>query len=171
MKRLRSYILCGGLLWAWAGAGIADPVSPEQIKGLDEQVQDIKEDVLGISSELAQLEEKLLYPSNTQVSVFLSFDEGTTYRLDAVKIKIDGQEVSSHIYTFKELEALRAGGVQRLYTGNVRAGDHTLDVSIVSKASGGDAATQAASHKFTKSVKPALIEIHLAGQGAIGFRD
>jgi hypothetical protein len=171
MKRLRNYILCGGLLWAWAGAGMAEDVSPEQIKGLDEQVQDIKEDVLGISTELSQLEEKLLYPSNTQVSVFVSFDEGASFRLDAVKIKVDGQDVSSHIYTFKELEALRAGGVQRLYTGNVRAGDHTLDVSIVSKASGGNADTQVASHKFTKSVKPELIEIHLAGSGAIGFRD
>ncbi len=171
MKRLRSYILCGMLVWAWAGTGMAEEVSQEQIKGLDEQVQDIKEDVLSISSELGQLEEKLLYPSNTQVSVFVSFDEGTNFRLDAVKIKIDGQDVSSHIYTFKELEALRAGGVQRLYTGNVRAGDHTLDVSLVSKASGGDGVTQVASHKFTKSVKPALIEVHLAGSGSIGFRD
>lgn len=171
MKQLRSYVMCGALLWAWAGAGLADEVSPEQIKGLDEQVQDIKEDVLGISTELSQLEEKLLYPSNTQVSVFVSFDDGANFRLDAVKIKIDGQEVSSHIYTFKELEALRAGGVQRLYTGNVRAGDHTLDVSLVSKASGGDAVTQVATHKFTKSVKPELIEMHLAGPGTIGFRD
>lgn len=171
MKRLRTYILCGGLLWVWAGASVAEEVSPEQIKGLDEQVQNIKEDVLGISSELSRLEEKLLYPSNTQVSVFVSFEPGTSFRLDAVKVKIDGKDVSSHIYTFKELEALRAGGVQRLYTGNVRAGEHTLDVSIVSKASGGDAATQTASYKFTKAVKPELIEVHLAGSGAIGFRD
>ncbi len=169
MKRLRSYILCSGLLWVWANTAVADEVSQEQIKGLDEQVQDIKEDVLGISTELSQLEEKLLYPSNTQVSVFVSLDEVTTFRLDAIKIKIDGQDVSSHIYTFKELEALRAGGVQRLYTGNVRAGDHILDVSIVSKAS--DTITQVASHKFTKSVKPELIEIHVAGPGTIGFRD
>ncbi len=170
MKKLRKYLLSGGLLWACAGGSIADEVPREQIKGLDEQVQDIKKDVLGISAELTQLEEKLLYPSNTQVSVFVSFDEGTKFRLDAVKIKIDGKDVASHIYTFKELEALQGGGVQRLYTGNVRVGDHTLDVSIVSKSSG-SATSYVASHKFTKSVKPGLIEIRLAGPSSVGFKD
>src|SRR4030095_1862145 len=42
------------------GAAVAQQVSQEQIKGLDEQVQDIKKDVLAISSELTLLEEKLL---------------------------------------------------------------------------------------------------------------
>ncbi len=171
MNRLLKYILLGSLSGFWVGGSTAEEVSREQIKGLDEQVQDIKQDVLGISSELTQLEEKLLYPSNTQVSVFVSFDEGANFRLDSVKIKIDGKDVSSHIYSFKELEALRSGGVQRLYTGNVRAGEHTLDVSITSKSSGSDAVSQVATHKFTKSVKPALVEIHLAGSGSIGFKD
>ena len=39
-------------------------LSREQIKGLDEQVQEIKKDVLAISAELQLLEEKLLYPSD-----------------------------------------------------------------------------------------------------------
>ncbi|MEJ2699436.1 MAG: hypothetical protein P8Z70_07230 [Desulfuromonadales bacterium] len=46
----------------------AEEVSKDQMKGLDEQVQDIKTDVLGIAVELNQLEEKLLYPSNTTES-------------------------------------------------------------------------------------------------------
>ncbi len=171
MKKPGKYILIGALFWALASGSLADEASREQIKGLDEQVQDIKKDVLGISSELTQLEEKLLYPSNSQVSVFVSFDEGAKFRLDAVKIKIDGKDVSSHIYTFKELDALQTGGVQRLYTGNVRAGEHTLDVSITSKPSGSNVISQVASHKFTKSVEPKLIEIHLGGPGSIGFKD
>ncbi len=171
MKRLRKYVLFGGVLLLWASTGMADEVSREQIKGLDEQVQDIKEDVLGISSELTQLEEKLLYPSNTQVSVFVSFDNGANFPLDSLKITIDGQDASSHIYSYKELGALQAGGVQRLYTGNVSTGEHTLDVSMISKAAGTSAITDVGSYKFTKSVKPALIEIHLGGPGSIGFRD
>ena len=59
---------CGAL----ACTVLAQPVSKEQIKGLDEQVQDIKKDALAISSELAQLEEKLLYPSNTQLALFVT---------------------------------------------------------------------------------------------------
>ena len=175
MNKFQKRILFGVLLWAWVSGSLAEEISREQIKGLDEQVQDIKKDVLGISAELTQLEEKLIYPSNTQVSVFVSFERGAKFRLDAVKIKIDGKDVSSHIYTFKELEALQNGGVQRLYTGNIRTGEHTLDVSINSKSSGRAVDLQSASHKFTKSVEPKLIEVILAGSGQgsqqIGFRD
>lgn len=175
MNKFQKGILFGVLLWIWMSSGMAEEASREQVKGLDEQVQEIKKDVLGISTELTQLEEKLIYPSNTQVSVFVSFDEGTKFRLDAVKIKIDGKEVSGHIYTFKELEALQNGGVQRLYTGNIRAGEHSLDVSLISKASGNGADVQSASHKFTKSVEPKLIEISIAGSALgsqrIGFKD
>ena len=100
----------------------------EQIKGLDEQVQDIKKDVLAISAELQLLEEKLLYPSTSQVSVFISIAKEGNYSPDAVQIKINGKKVAYHIYSFKEVDALRRGGVQRIYTGNIQGGDHKLDI-------------------------------------------
>lgn len=175
MNKVFKKILIGSLIMFWISASLAEEVTKEQIKGLDEQVQDIKKDVLGISTELTQLEEKLLYPSNTQVSVFVSLEKGAKFRLDALKIKIDGKDVSSHIYTFKELDALQNGGVQRLYTGNIRTGEHTLEVSLIAKSSGNNDEPQTASHKFTKSVEPKLIEIALSGQGSanqrIGFKD
>jgi len=163
----------GSMIMLWLSASQAEDVSKEQIKGLDEQVQDIKKDVLSISAELTQLEEKLLYPSNTQVSIFVSFEKGAKFNLNAVKIKIDGKDVTYHIYTFKELEALQSGGVQRLYTGNIRAGEHTLDVTLIAKLSGNNDDKQSASYKFTKSVEPKLVEISLAGSGSqrIGFKD
>src|SRR5262249_33984272 len=63
----------------------------QQMRGLDEEVQQIKSDVLHISEELRQLEEKLLYPSGTQVAVFVALAKGDTLRLDAVRLQIDGQ--------------------------------------------------------------------------------
>ena len=97
---------------------LAEQVTKEQIKGLDEQVQDIKKDVLGISTELNQLEEKLLFPSNTQVSIFVSLDKEADFKPDAVQLRLNKRDVVHHIYSFKEVEALRDGGVQRIYTGN-----------------------------------------------------
>ena len=91
-------------------------------QGLDEQVQEIKSDVLSIAAELSQLEEKLLYPSGTQVAIFVALAKGDSLRLDAVRLQIDGQLVAHYIYSAKELEALRKGGVQRIYVGNVRLG-------------------------------------------------
>ncbi len=124
---LRGFILSIAVLMLGFPA-YAEEISREQIKGLDEQVQEIKSDVLGIAAELNQLEEKLLYPSNTQVAVFVSLVSGETFRLDSVEIQLDGKPVAHHLYSFKELEALQKGGVQRIYTGNVRSGEHDLQV-------------------------------------------
>lgn len=147
-----------------SAAAYGQDVSKEQIKGLDEQVQEIKSDVLGIAAELNQLEEKLLYPSNTQIAVFVSLAGGETFRLDSVEIRLDGEPVAHHLYTFKELEALRKGGVQRIYTGNVRSGEHDLQVSVIGKTGGG--ADFQKSERFTvnKDVAPRIVEISLAAQ-------
>ena len=150
-------------------------ITTKQIKGLDQQVQDIKKDVLEISTELIRLEEKLIYPSNTQISIFLAVAQWDKSRLDAVKIKIDGKVTAHHIYTFKELEALQHGGVQRIYTGNIRNGEHALEVALIGKSTNNNYYQQNANYKFTKDMGTKLIEITVAGPGsgnqAIVFRD
>ena len=148
--------IAGSLL---AGSVLAQPVSKEQLKGLDEQVQDIKKDALAISSELAQLEEKLLYPSNTQLALFVSLAGEGKLRLDSMQIKINGKDAARHVYTFKELEALQGGGVQRIHTGNVRTGVHSLEVSVIGKSANGGEFRQVAAYEFKKSVEPKLLEI------------
>jgi hypothetical protein len=139
-------------------------VSKEQIKGLDEQVQEIKSDVLSIAEELNQLEEKLLYPSNTQVAVFVSLASGETFRLDSVEIQLDGQPVAHHLYTFKELEALQKGGVQRIFTGNIRSGEHDLQVVVIGKTGSGTDFQKSESFKVNKNVGPKIVEVSLAAQ-------
>jgi hypothetical protein len=143
----------------------------EQIKGLDEQVQDIKKDVLAISAELQLLEEKLLYPSTSQVSLFVSIAKEGNYSPDAVQIKIDGKKVAYHIYSFKEVDALRRGGVQRIYTGNIQGGNHQLDVSVIGKK-GGNKTKRKISYTINKGVGPKLVEIDLgSGDSAIKIVD
>jgi len=136
-----------------------------QIKGLDEQVQEIKTDVLSIAEQLNQLEEKLLYPSNTQVAVFISMVGGETFRLDSVEIELDGKPMAHHIYTFKELEALQKGGVQRIYTGNVATGEHQISVTMSGKLKNGKDFSETSSFTFNKDVKPKAVGVSLAGPG------
>ena len=154
------------LLWAFSATGWTAEVSREQIKGLDEQVQEIKSDALGIAAELNRLEEKLLYPSNSQLAVFVSLAPGAKFRLDAVEIQVDGKVVAHHLYTLKELEALQRGGVQRIYTGNIRNGEHNLQVSIIGKSAGGADYRNSASFKVTKDVAPKLVGVTLAAPGS-----
>src|SRR5262245_46016722 len=167
-SRLRDLLaLTAGLclLVAAGSAGAAEEVGKAQMQSLDEQVQEIKSDVLGIAAELDQLEEKLLYPSHTQVAVFVSVAEGETFRLDSVQIHIDGEPVATHIYSFKELEALQKGGVQRIYTGNIATGEHRIDVAIAGKRGGSDfSGTQQWS--FRKDAEPKLVGVTLAGDGS-----
>ena len=135
----------------------------QQMRGLDEQIQEIKSDALSIAAELSQLEEKLLYPSGTQVAIFIALAEGDPMRLDAVRLKIDGQLVAHYIYSFKELEALRKGGVQRIYVGNAATGDHQLEVLVDGKLQSGADFSRTEQLAFRKEVKPKLVGLTLAG--------
>jgi hypothetical protein len=157
------------LLWVTMGLAGAEEVTKEQLKGLDEQVQDIKKDVLAISAELNLLEEKLLYPSNTHIAFFVSVAEDSEFQPDAIKITLDNKDVANYIYSFKEVQALQKGGVQRVFTGNVRTGEHNLQVNIIGKQ-GGSKKTENATHAVNKGIGPQFVEIRLSGSG-IEFRD
>ena len=150
-------LLCLGSAHGWAQQD-----DQQQMRGLDEQVQEIKSDVLGIAEELSRLEEKLLYPSGTQVAIFIALSEGDPMRLDAVRLQIDGQLVAHYIYSSKELEALRKGGVQRVYVGNVETGDHQLAVLVDGKLESGADFSRTERFAFRKEVKPKLVGLTLA---------
>jgi len=153
----------------------AAEVTKEQIKGLDEQVQDIKKDVLALTTELTLLEEKLLFPSNTQVSLFVSLSGDKDFVLDSMQIKLDNKVVAQHLYTYKEIEALRAGGVQRIYTGNIKTGDHKLIASFIGRAKSGDDYQSSEDFTVTKAVGPKFVEIQITGSSAsdqtVSFKD
>jgi hypothetical protein len=152
--------------------GVAAPMAGaqdshrEQMKGLDEQVQEVKSDVLGIAAELAQLEEKLLYPSDTHFAVFVQLAKGDPLRLDAVQLQVDGQPAAHYIYSFKELEALQKGGVQRLYTGNIATGEHRIEVTVMGKLASGKDYSRTESFAFTKAIQPKLVGLTVAGPDA-----
>ena len=172
-----AFLLCLGGAHGWAEQAKpqqaqpskqqpAQKNDPKQMRGLDEQIQEIKSDVLSISAELSLLEEKLLYPSGTEVAVFVLLAKGDTMRLDAVRLQIDGKPAASYIYSFKELEALRKGGVQRIYVGNVATGDHQLEVVVEGKLKSGADFSRTEHFAFRKDVKPKLVGLTLAGPDA-----
>ena len=154
---------------------LAEDVTRDQIKGLDEQVQDVKKDVIDLTAELSRLEEKLLFPSSTQVSIFISLKADDTFRLDTVQIKLDNTIVAHHLYNFRELEALQKGGVQKIYVGNIKTGDHDLVVSFAGKAPVGGDLQRSASYKLNKDVGPKFVEVKVAGSAGdtqeIQFKD
>jgi hypothetical protein len=164
-KQIAAAILAA-LILGWTAAGQAGEPSAQELRSLDEQVQEIKTDVLGIAAELSALEEQLLFPSGTQVSVFVSLERPEAFRLDAVRLTIDGELATHHIYSFKELDALASGGVQRIFTGNLPGGEHELAITVLGKLPSGKDYQQTEQFTFEKSIDPRLLGIALAGPGA-----
>ena len=103
-----------------------ETASSNEFRSLDENVQDLKKEVLDLNRDLFLLEEELLFPANSQVAFFISLDVGEYFELDSVNLKIDGKEVSNYLYTNREAKALLRGGVHRVHMGNLKVGDHEL---------------------------------------------
>jgi hypothetical protein len=160
--QLKGLVLLAVVLMPAAIFAQQDKASP----GLDEQIQEIKSDVLSIAAELSRLEEKLLYPSGTQVAVFIALAKGDPMRLDAVRLQIDGKVVAHHIYSAKELEALRKGGVQRIYVGNLATGEHQLEALVDGKHEGGADFNRTERFTIRKEVKPKQVGLTLSGPGS-----
>jgi len=166
MSRLIRKVLFAVLICAPLASLSAQELSGDNTRSLDGQVQEIKSDVLSIASELSNLEERLLFPSNTQISLFVSVADNEDFRLDALQVEIDGQLATHHIYSFQELEALQKGGVQRVYTGNIVTGEHQLRITVMGKLDNGNDFNTSDSFVFAKGVKPKALGVSLAGPGS-----
>ncbi len=156
-------LLLPAMLASWfVTTAHAEEISGEELRSLDGQVQEVKSDVLSIASELSLLEERLLYPSNTQIAIFVAIAEDQEFRLDAVEIEINGELATHHIYSFNELQALQKGGVQRAYTGNVVTGEHEIRVTMAGMLENGNDFRTTESFRFSKGVRPATLGVTLA---------
>ena len=128
---------------------------------LSKDIQNIKKDIIKLNRDLFILEEDLLFPANTQFSVFLSMDVGEYFALDSVQVKIDDKVVANHLYTTKEAEALKRGGVQRLYLGNLASGEHELVAFFVGQGPNKRDYRRGSTIKITKTPDPTFVEFRI----------
>jgi hypothetical protein len=149
-----------------AATDAAPPAPADGTKGLDEQIQGLKSDVIDLNTELFSLEEELLYPANTQVAVFVSMDVGEFFALDSVTVKIDDKEVSNYLYTPREVNALLQGGVQRMYVGNLKAGQHELVAFFTGKGPNDRDYKRGATIKFEKSIGAKYLELKITDRAS-----
>jgi hypothetical protein len=133
---------------------------------LDNEMEDVKKALLDLRRDLIVLEEDLLFPASTQVAVFLSMDVGEFFQLDAVTLKINGREVTHHLYTEKQVDALYRGGVQKLYVGNVRQGNNTVTAFFTGRGPSGRDYRRATTVEFEKSFEPAFVELAISDSTA-----
>ena len=133
---------------------------------LDSDIEALKKEVLSLNRDLFILEEDLLFPSNTQFSVFLSMDSGLFFTLDSVQLKIDDKNIANHLYTERELAALKRGGVQRLYVGNLNSGEHEIVAIFTGIGPKGRDYRRGESIVIEKTTEPQFVEFSIADDTA-----
>lgn len=155
-------LLLAVLMLVVPGPALAQEADPgDNGKAVAEQVEDLKKKVIRLNRDLFILEEDLLFPASTQVAVFLSVDTGQFLKLDTVKLKVDDEVVASHLYTERQIRALERGGMQRLYVGNLKTGDHRVTAFVEGMGPDSRPYKQAASLEFEKGTGTAALEIRV----------
>ena len=136
--------------------------APPAFQALDTQVQDLKQEVIDLNRDLFNLEEELLFPANTQVAVFLSLDVSAYFALDSVQLRVDDKQVANYLYTEREIEALNRGGVQRLFLGNLKVGQHEIVAFFTGKGPHDRDYRRGATLTFPKGVGAKYIELRVS---------
>ncbi len=131
-------------------------------QSLDADIEALKKEVLSLNRDLFILEEDLLFPANTQFSIFLSMDAGSLFTLDSVQIKVDDKNIANHLYTERELAALKRGGVQRLYIGNLSSGEHEIIAIFTGIGPQGRDYRRGETIVIEKTTEPQFVEFMIA---------
>lgn len=129
---------------------------------LSDQVSDLKQQMIELNRDLFILEEDLLFPASTQVAVYVSLDVGEYFALDSIQLIVDDKKASSYLYTGKEIAALKRGGIQRLFVGNLKLGKHKITAFFKGVGPKNRVYKRGASYKLNKTTDPAMIELHIS---------
>ncbi len=139
-----------------------DQTTSSEAPALDARIEALKKEVLLLNRDLFILEEDLLFPANTQFSVFLSMNAGSLFELDSIQLKINDKNIANHLYTERELAALKRGGVQRLYIGNLPSGTHEIVAIFTGIGPQGRDYRRGETITIEKSSEPQFVEFSIA---------
>ncbi len=148
---------------SFSSAISAEEAESSTPQGVNNTIKDLKNEVLELNRDLFILEEDLLFSANTQISVFLSLDTDKLFKLDSVQLKLDDKIVSNYLYTEREINALRRGGVQRLYIGNLTSGEHELTAFFIGRGPSNRDFKRATTKTIEKSDDAKYIELKITG--------
>ncbi len=130
-----------------------------EVQKISRDIQLLKREVVDLNKDLRLMEEKLLFPSSTKVSVFVSVTSGQFFALESIKLKINGRFVATHIYSEKQREALLRGGVHKLYITNLSEGEHEIIAFFTGVGPGGRSYKRASEVDFKKGPGSQYIEV------------
>jgi len=148
------------LLAACALLGIlAMPVQAEQQNAnIAADIVQVKRSVLELNKDLYELEEDLLSPATTRAALYFSLTYGEFFEPLSIEVSGAGFEAVRHIYTERQVAALRMGAVQPLANINLGPGKHNLRAIIRGVDQLGQNRELVVEQQVEKTDKPLLLE-------------
>ncbi|QBY03110.1 AraC family transcriptional regulator [Thalassotalea sp. HSM 43] len=125
----------------------------------DEDLQTFKGGLVDMAADIKELELAVLYPDADQLAVYLSIDAADTFNVTAITLMVDGEKVHSALYTEYQQDALRRGGVDRVFLGDVEVGEHQIIAYISGTDARGRKTKRGVATTFIKAADANAIEL------------
>jgi hypothetical protein len=133
-----------------------------EVKQASKDIQNLKQKVIDLNKDLRLMEEKLLFPSSTKYSVFISLSSGQFFTLESIKLKLDDKFVATNIYSEKQRQAMIRGGVQKFYITNLNEGKHSATLFFTGVGPSGRDYKRASNIEFEKGAAGEYLEVAIS---------
>jgi hypothetical protein len=124
-----------------------------------EDVRTVKESVLELNRDLYELERELLSPATTRAAFHVTLNHGEFFEPLSIELSVDGDMELQHLYTERQVKALRMGAVQPLGDLNLAPGKHEVTVVVRGVNHLGQGRELSITETVTKIGKPLITEL------------
>lgn len=124
-----------------------------------EDVRTVKESVLELNRDLYELERELLSPATTRAAFHVTLNHGEFFEPLSIELSVDGDLELQHLYTERQVKALRMGAVQPLGDLNLAPGKHDVTVVVRGVNHLGQGRELSITETVTKTGKPLITEL------------
>jgi len=164
MVQILSFLLLSSLLpFSWQ-VKAGDEIATE-LQTLRQNVRSLHQEALLFSRDLTLLDERMNFPDATRITIFNKLQLSAPLSLRSIGLTLDGVAIIAHQYTPDDIQSLQHGAAQRLYTGNISAGRHTLTATIQALLPDNSHLSKTATLTFTKTSIATIIQLNLLDQG------
>jgi len=126
---------------------------------IDEQIVEIKKEMVLLGREIKVLEDLFLYPPETKVSLYLSMDVGKLFILKSIDLIIDDELVAEYLYSGREESGLKKGAAHQIYIGNYMPGQYSLRLVMKGIGPHGRFYKRAVGKTFTKEERAKVMQV------------
>ncbi|KZZ42486.1 MAG: hypothetical protein MK185_00475 [Saccharospirillaceae bacterium] len=132
-----------------------------------DDIRSVKQAVLELNKELYALEEELLSPATTRAAFYFSLAYGEFFEPLSIEVKSDDFDPVQHIYTERQINALRMGAVQPLAQINMGPGNHQLRIVVRGVDHLGQNRELVINETVEKNDQPLLLEIVISDEAEL----